>query len=1032
MAPPNASIVAADLSVWTLGDPAPYGRFILRNGVSTGGYGTTIAWSGGYVWVLGGGDIWYRWNGSAYDITAATLPSTSVPAPAPTPEPPSASLVITGYSADGMTVTVAPSASPVASWRLEWGDGQRDAGQGPPPPSASHPYASDGNPTIKLTVWDAAGLSAEASVAGSIKFRNVNADPAPPVDPGTFAATWLINSVGPITKGAVAKQGVVPAGQGLQVQGFTTQTNVLNTWPDGSARHMSVSFIPNSTGSRAVSAIANPGGSFTPSSWPANTSATFVIGGVTYVATLPTTPNLTNTICNGPVMREAWLLVTPVNGATPHPTLQVIFVVRSYVNGVHEVDICPQNVVNSAAINQLTYNVTLKVDNSTIFSKASHIHYTGQSYHFPGWSNGASAGTWATDFEPWFLAKVVPRMVGADSATYNLADANYQLGGGASGGGGFYYGQMTPHQGDGGDRQEIGPVMGWEGRLLANNTANALLATLANGDRCGEWSSTITDTDGVSLIKLTAGNAGSICTDIAAPTGLAWPLDGGQVWRGYRHFINGASGSLQSDFNAEHVPSACFLPYLLTCRWWYLQQLKRMASWAILNTAAGTSLTESDSRFFPGWTRGRGGTLGLLGGTGVTREFAWPLKLVANAAYCCPTGDADKSYLDQIVNNNLDHAGDYVDYLVANNMGGSWASFTGGFESGAGWQRSRTAAIVGTTQGNPTTVQVYTDGVANDHDAQSGDKVDIGGLTAAGTTALNGVQRTITRVSPTVFTVPIQTTANGSGVSRSISSVSVSSSTLSTVTTSVAHGYSPGDVIAIAGVSGALPDPGGINGLHSIWDVPSSTTFRVVVDVTQAGSGGTVTKAIGTISRVTGFKCPPWRIGFTAYTIDWCIRQALWTVPSGAQAFVDRVCRMFTAMNIDNPNFLSGQSGLSHAYYPSPGYVSGDTVNWYSGWSAFATDNGHSASGRLFDSSSQYNAAGVPQGHTTHRGNTEWNDAEAELGYNAVSQVVLAIAKRRGLTNAASALTRQTSVSGHTADLLSRAHYNIGFGSEAD
>lgn len=79
-----------------------------------------------------------------------------------------------------MTVTVGLSASQIASWRVEWGDGSvlPSSESSPPPASTSHPYAAQGDYAIRFTVWDASNRSAESSVTAKIIFRNREATPA--------------------------------------------------------------------------------------------------------------------------------------------------------------------------------------------------------------------------------------------------------------------------------------------------------------------------------------------------------------------------------------------------------------------------------------------------------------------------------------------------------------------------------------------------------------------------------------------------------------------------------------------------------------------------------------------------------------------------------------------------------------------------------------------------------------------------------------------------------------------------------------
>src|SRR3954454_8591034 len=64
----------------------------------------------------------------------------------------------------------------------------------------------------------------------------------------------------------------------LQVGGLATQTDVKNTWPDGSIRFAIVTVNSSASGSFSITATTNAGGGFSPVVVPAAT-ASFVIGG---------------------------------------------------------------------------------------------------------------------------------------------------------------------------------------------------------------------------------------------------------------------------------------------------------------------------------------------------------------------------------------------------------------------------------------------------------------------------------------------------------------------------------------------------------------------------------------------------------------------------------------------------------------------------------------------------------------------------------------------------------------------------------
>jgi len=67
------------------------------------------------------------------------------------------------------------------------------------------------------------------------------------------------------------------------------------------------------------------------------------------------------------------------------------------------------------------------------------------------------------------------------------------------------------------------------------------------------------------------------------------------------------------------------------------------------------------------------------------------------------------------------------------------------------------------------------------------------------------------------------------------------------VTTSVPHGLRPGDTTTVAGMSGGTPT---LNGARTVGTVPSPTTFTVGLQVTVAGTGGTLTLPADTTRRI--------------------------------------------------------------------------------------------------------------------------------------------------------------------------------------
>jgi hypothetical protein len=165
----------------------------------------------------------------------------------------------------------------------------------------------------------------------------------------------------------------------------------------------------------------------------------------------------------------------------------------------------------------------------------------------------------------------------------------------------------------------------------------------------------------------------------------------------------------------------------------------------------------------------------------------------------------------------------------------------------------------------------------------------------------------------------------------------------------------------------------------------------------------------------TGRYTSNWRLAYTAYAVDWCTRQDIWTIRPSVEAFVNRVVNLAIAMNVQNPEFLAGKSGLSHPYYAVFNTMSGGVfTRWFNTFSELKTYN---ETYLYQDSPAVGNAVG-------------WNPNEAETGYyNTEHHFVLEIGVRRGLPDAQRAQDRLKQVTGHLPDLKTRAGYAITFSS---
>jgi hypothetical protein len=508
-------------------------------------------------------------------------------------------------------------------------------------------------------------------------------------------------TTGPTTFGVALPEGA--ATSGLQVGMLTTQTDVKTKWPDGSIRFAVVSAQIPSSGSYPLTSGTASSGTVT-RNWPALVLE-LVINGVKWTASPGAVSAAQSTWLSGPVVRESRVKVVPTSGSSQHPQLEVIFDIRSYAAGGDRIDLTVQNVRDAATMDKVPISsVALQVNGAPAWSHGPVTSYSMTRWRKIVWA-GASEAAVVPDFAPAYGAGVLPQVLPTViNKTYNTSGANYGLMGGQSPGGfpAFAYGEMNPDMAAGGGREEIGALNWWEAIYLAHRTQNQRQVVLRNADLTGAWSNHLSKPDG-TVIKL--GDAGydprSWWWDGRAPVG-ARPLaalNPRTNFQGAREGVTSdtdtGSVGVASRYNEEHVPAPMFLAYVISGDRYYVDQAKFWAASAILHSAPGWMATDPVN--FPGWFRGRDGATGnerILDFTGMTREFGWPLRLVALSAWMIPDGDSDKTYFVETVQNNLNHVGRYLDIFVRLGYGGA-LGLIGGIESTSGWSTLRAGQVTG-------------------------------------------------------------------------------------------------------------------------------------------------------------------------------------------------------------------------------------------------------------------------------------------------------------------------------------------------
>ena len=160
------------------------------------------------------------------------------------------------------------------------------------------------------------------------------------------------------TFGQALPQGA--ATNGLQVGNLATQTDVKNTWPDGSIRFAIVTVNATTAGTFPVTPGTPSGGALAPVVPTA--AVVLTIDGAAYTATLPPAP-ASDRWLSGPLAYEGRSIVAPVlAGRGAHPFLRVIFDTRVYNDGGGRVDVSVENMLDIAGADDVTYDVAITVN----------------------------------------------------------------------------------------------------------------------------------------------------------------------------------------------------------------------------------------------------------------------------------------------------------------------------------------------------------------------------------------------------------------------------------------------------------------------------------------------------------------------------------------------------------------------------------------------------------------------------------------------------------------------------------------------
>src|SRR5689334_21699778 len=301
------------------------------------------------------------------------------------------------------------------------------------------------------------------------------------------------------TFGEAVPRGV--AFDGLQVGTLTTQTDVKNYWDeDGSIRFAVVTVNVPAEGDYAITPGPTATGALTPALPKA--AVTLTVGGVPYIANLPANLSANNWL-SGPLAYEGRSTITPRSAVLgSHPFLRVIFDTRKYADGNGRVDVTVENVLDQAGATTATYDVSIAVNDSPVYSHAAVQHY-----YLTRWRKAFRFGNapWSAitpDITPFNASRALPPYLSLITDTVDRMDdpAHPEYGFDILQQGSLEM-DMSAHSG----RPALAPFPDWTARYLVRKNPEQLKFVLANGDLSGSWPIHVREPNGATSAGVGSG-----------------------------------------------------------------------------------------------------------------------------------------------------------------------------------------------------------------------------------------------------------------------------------------------------------------------------------------------------------------------------------------------------------------------------------------------------------------------------------------------------------------------------------------------
>ena len=508
-----------------------------------------------------------------------------------------------------------------------------------------------GDATLTGSAYASTSLASSDSlgainVSGAGAWNGAAVANLPPPTPITGASTLRVTSAAggvalPFTAGYAFRQGDVPAGNYVTasapgLRGF--QAEVKNRWHDGSVKFAIVSgLIDLPAGSEQTVQIGQTGTA--PVGAPLGLSdlkATGVTASIAYGAY--GTANWTGPEWDAPFLpwiagseMSSWLYRKPI-GSDDH--LVAWMEVRLYRGGAVEVVPWIENgYLLKPNPGERSGNASFVLNGSTRFSGGLTLYNHTRAVLAGGqvlshWTSGDPAITFRHDTGYLQMTGLVPAYRAVTPTTASLysriATEYTPLG----------QHNFPSGMGTAGFDPSIGPLPEWDVvYLTSNGDKRAWLAVQVNGYAAGRYGYHFRD-ETTNRAPRFSSHPNLGLSGTSGITGI-----GGSTKEQY---TPAATGGMPPLFTNTHMPSIGFMAYLVTARWYFLDEMQ------LLSSAMFLKQVDSTRQFSKG-------IIQSYAGANTTRGAAWTLRALAHSAAMTPDSDDPlRAELIDSVKNNID------------------------------------------------------------------------------------------------------------------------------------------------------------------------------------------------------------------------------------------------------------------------------------------------------------------------------------------------------------------------------------------